>query len=98
MITLSILALMVLVGAASLIAFIDCWIRGRYIFTSLKRERALLDAGFVPMINSTEPRLRQPMRFEALATQSRVPTARLSANRQRPSLSRQAHHSERGAA
>jgi len=81
MLTLAIAALLMIVALASIATLIDCWIRGRYIFESLKNESDLLDAGFVPVIAPKEQRVRQQMRFDALATPSRLPSQRLAGYR-----------------
>ena len=81
MIEVTISALLALVTIVSLVTLVDCWIRARYTMESIREERALLDAGFVPMALPGEQRLRQPMRFDALATAGRVPAQRLQAGR-----------------
>ena len=82
---LTLAAHVALTAEATLLALLDCWIRGRFVFDGLKQERALLDAGFVPMAPAAEPRLRESVRFDALATlgrtPSRVPSQRLKADR-----------------
>jgi len=83
MITLALSALLAVVVVATGLTLVDCWIRGRYVFESLREERTLLDAGFVPMAQGGETRVRQPVRFDALATPVRVPSQRLTADRSR---------------
>ena len=87
MLTLALVALLIAVIAATALALADCWIRGRYLFESLREERALLDAGFVPMAQRQETRVRQPVHFDTLATPARLPSQRLAVDR---SLSRHA--------
>lgn len=84
MITLALSALLAAVMIATVLTLIDNFVRGRYVFEALYEERALLDAGFVPMATASETRVRQPVRFDALATPSRLPSQRLAANRARP--------------
>ena len=64
-------ALVALIAIASGLTLLDCWIRGKYVFASLRAERALLDAGFVPMAPAGETRLRKPVTFETLAMPAR---------------------------
>ena len=81
MIALTISALLALVTIAGLITLLDCWIRGRYTLESIREEQALLDAGFVPMAQGDDQRLRQPLRFDTFATAGRLPAQRLQAGR-----------------
>lgn len=81
MITLALTALLGAVIIATGLSLVDNFIRGRYVFEALREERALLDAGFVPMATASETRVRQPVRFDALATPSRIPSQRLAADR-----------------
>lgn len=84
MLALTISALFAVVALASALALADCWVRGRYVFERLKQERDLLDAGFVPVALPVEQRMRQAVRFDALATPARLPVQRLVAPRPRP--------------
>jgi len=68
MIALSLTVLFVIVSLASVLGLADCWLRGRHAFLTLKRERALAKAGFVPMIEAEELRLRRPARFVPTTT------------------------------
>ncbi len=68
MIAATLTALFVVVSFATLLALADLWMRGHFAFKSLKRERALVKAGFVPMVDAEEVRLRQPARFASAAT------------------------------
>jgi len=77
----TIIGLFGIVIIASTLALIDCWIRGRYVFEGIQEERALLDAGFVPMAKAVETRQRQPVRFDALATPAVLPKDRLPQQR-----------------
>jgi hypothetical protein len=87
LISITLAALVALTAVATALALLDSWIRGRFVFEGLKRESALLDAGFVPMARSGEQRLREPVRFDALAAfgraPTRVPSQRLKADRKR---------------
>lgn len=89
MLFLAIMAFLALVGMVSLITLADCWVRGRYTLESLRKESALLEASFLPMARPKEQRLRQSLRFEALATPDRrdgwVPVQRLAAGRSQSS-------------
>lgn len=76
MLELTIIALFAIIGIASTLALVDCWIRGRYIFERIQEEQSLLDAGFVPVSPVAEVRQRQAVRFDALATPSRLPKQR----------------------
>lgn len=79
MIALTLTALFVTVAIATLITLADCWLRGRAAFAILSRERALAQAGFVPMAESSEIRLRGRKRSAPAATRpfaQRLPEAR----------------------
>ena len=58
MITLTLTALFVIVSLATALALADAWLRARSAFDLLTRERALVKAGFVPMVEASEIRLR----------------------------------------
>lgn len=79
MLALTISAFLVVVALTSALALADCWVRGRYVFERLKQERDLLNAGFVPVAQPVEQRVRQAVRFDALATPARLPAHRLVA-------------------
>ncbi|MEM9501182.1 MAG: hypothetical protein AAF941_04990 [Pseudomonadota bacterium] len=83
MIATTLTALFVVIAIATLLTFADCWVRGRYAFVALKRERALVKAGFVPVVEAEAIRLRQPDRIAPAATRSfarRIPSrARVAA-------------------
>ena len=83
MLALTISALLTVVALASALALADCWVRGRYVLESLKRERDLLDAGFVPVAQPVENRVRPAVRFAALATPARLPSQRVASDRTR---------------
>jgi hypothetical protein len=83
MLMLTIIALLVLVGIASALTLVDSWVRGRHELERLAQERTLLDRGFVPMQPAGEVRIRQAVRYEALAVPARLPESRLATARQR---------------
>lgn len=76
MLTLALSALIFVVALAVVIALIDAWISGRFVFESLREERALLDAGFVPMATAREHRVRAPVNFQTLAAPARFANVR----------------------
>ena len=76
MIETSIVLLLATVGIASGLALLDCWLRGRFVFEGLQEERALLEAGFIPMQEGAEPRLRERVGFQSLAMPARIPAHR----------------------
>ncbi len=51
-------ALFAITAVATGLSLIDSWIRGRSAYGVLRREQALLDAGFVPQVEASEVRLR----------------------------------------
>lgn len=68
MIALSLATLFAIVAISTAIALTDCWLRGRLAYTRLNRERALADAGFVPMVETSDIRLRGRVRVAPAAT------------------------------
>ena len=68
MIAFSLSALFATVALATLLGLTDCWMRGRRAFASLQRERAMVKAGFVPVVEAQELRLRQNSRFAGSAS------------------------------
>ena len=58
MIAVTLTVLFVVVSVATILSLTDSWIRGRSAFGVLRREQALLDAGFVPQVAASETRLR----------------------------------------
>jgi hypothetical protein len=68
MIALTLTTLFTVVTLASLLTLTDCWLRARLAFDVLGRERALVKAGFVPMVEAEELRLRSTPRFAPAAT------------------------------
>ena len=84
MLTFALLALLLAVIVAAAATLVDCWIRGRFIFAALREERALLDAGYVPVTPNANPRMRKSVRYDALATPARASSRRLSTDRPLP--------------
>ena len=68
MIALTLATLFVIVALASAITLADSWLRGLFAYRTLRRERALMQAGFVPMVEATEVRLRSNTRYAPAAT------------------------------
>ena len=62
MIAATITALTLIVAVATGLSLVDSWMRGRQVYAVLKREKALLDAGFLPQVHAHETRLRKPAR------------------------------------
>jgi len=61
MITYLLLSLFALSALAATLSLADSALRWKYAFASLKRERALAKAGFVPQVTAREVRLRGPV-------------------------------------
>jgi len=59
MIALVIAALVIVTTLATGLTLVDSWLRARHALVALRRERALLSAGFVPEIAHREIRLRR---------------------------------------
>lgn len=77
MIAATLTVLFVVIAITALLTLADCVVRGRHALRSLKRERAFVKAGFVPIVEAEELRLRQPVRLAPAATRSfarRVPS------------------------
>ena len=76
-------ALFAITAVATGLSLIDSWIRGRSAYGVLRREQALLDAGFVPQVEASEVRLRaqtsqtRNASRRTLASVSRTRTRRL---------------------
>lgn len=60
MLTLTLALLFTTAAIATGLSLLDSWLRGRKVYCVLKREKALLDAGFVPQVHAHEVRLRKP--------------------------------------
>ena len=65
-----------IVAIATGLSLVDSWLRGRGAYRVLKRERALMKAGFVPQVHAHELRLRAPQR-RTLAAATRPYARRL---------------------
>lgn len=79
MIALTLASLFTVVTIATALALLDSWLRGQTAFFRIGRERALARAGFVPMVEAEEMRLRGPARYATAATR---PFARRLPSRQ----------------
>ena len=62
MIALALGAFFAVVAIATGLSLLDSWLRGCKVYAVLKREKALLDAGFLPQVHAHEVRLRRPAR------------------------------------
>jgi len=76
MLALTLTCLIIVAAVATGLSLIDSWLRGRGAYRVLKREKALLKAGFVPQVHAHEMyrelRVRQtPRRTVAAATRTR---------------------------
>ncbi|MEP3420157.1 MAG: hypothetical protein ABJN35_00330 [Erythrobacter sp.] len=60
LIALTLTCLFVITGIATALSLLDSWLRGSNAYTVLKREQALLNAGFLPQVGANEVRLRKP--------------------------------------
>ena len=76
MIALLLTSLFAIAAIATGLSLLDSWLRGRGAYRLLKRERALLKAGFVPQVHAHEVRLRTPQR-RTLAAATRPYARRL---------------------
>ena len=63
MLAFALAALFGVTAIATVLSLTDSWIRGRSAFGVLRREQALLAAGFVPQIEPSETRLRREARI-----------------------------------
>ncbi|EAQ29656.1 30S ribosomal protein S2 [Erythrobacter sp. NAP1] len=60
MLAMILTALFTVTAIATGLSLIDSWIRGSSAYGVLRREQALLDAGFVPAVEARDTRLRRP--------------------------------------
>lgn len=69
MIALAITALVAITALATALTLVDSWLRARHSLKTIRRERALLTAGFVPEVDHHETRLRRtaPCRAQRVA-------------------------------
>ncbi len=68
MIAATLIGLFVVVSFATLLTLTDVWVRGRFAYGVLKSERALAKAGFLPIVEAEELRLRPAPRTALAAT------------------------------
>lgn len=68
MIAMTITCLFVIAALAAGLTLLDTWLQARSAFWSVFRERQLLDAGFIPQVEASETRLRQPLHRSAPRT------------------------------
>jgi hypothetical protein len=66
--TLTLTCLFAVAAIATGLSLLDSWLRGSSAYRVLKREQALLDAGFVPQVGAYEVRLRKEARKPARRT------------------------------
>lgn len=71
MIAMTITCLFVIAALAASLTLLDTWLQARSAFWSVFRERQLLDAGFIPQVEASETRLRQPLHRSAPRTSKR---------------------------
>ncbi len=71
MLALTLTALFAIAAAMTGLSLLDSWLRGKMVYRGLKREKALIDAGFVPQVQAREVRLRRPARRRTLAAATR---------------------------
>ena len=76
MLTLMLTCLFAAAIIAAGLSLLDSWMRGSSAYRVLKRERALLEAGFVHQVYAQEIRLRRPAR-KTLAAATRPYARRL---------------------
>lgn len=76
MIALIATCLFIVASVATGLSLLDSWLRGKAAYRAVKREQALLRAGFVPQVHAHEVRLRRPAR-RTLAAATRPYARRL---------------------
>lgn len=62
MLSLILTCLFAITTIATGLSLIDSWLRGCGAYAVLKREQALLKAGFIPQVHAHQVRLRAPAR------------------------------------
>lgn len=72
MLALALTILLTTISIATALALLDSWLRARTAFDVLKHERALVRAGFVPMADHSEMRLRSGPQGNASVATHRV--------------------------
>lgn len=73
MIAMTITCLFVIAALAASLTLLDTWLQARSAFWSVYREQQLLEAGFIPQVEASETRLRQPIH----RTAPRAPARRI---------------------
>ncbi len=68
MIAATITALFSVIAIATAITLIDCWMRAHSAYASLRRQSALVKAGFVPQVEAQIVRIRPSAPRAAAAT------------------------------
>jgi len=68
MIAMTITCLFVIVALVAGLTLLDTWMQARTAFWNVFREQELLDAGFIPQVEASELRLRQPRHRTAKRT------------------------------
>ncbi len=68
MLALTLTCLFAIATIATGLSLLDSWLRGRGAYIMLKRQQALLEAGFTPQLHAREVRLRQQPRKPARRT------------------------------
>lgn len=68
MIATTLTILFMVVSFATVVSLVDVWVRGRFAYGALKNERALAKAGFVPVIEAEQLRVRPAPRVALAAT------------------------------
>ena len=71
MIAMTIISLFVIAALAAALTLLDTWFQARSAFWSVYREQQLLEAGFIPQVEASETRLRQPLHRTARRTPAR---------------------------
>ena len=84
MIATSITVLISVLAIATALTLIDCWLRARTAYASLRRQSALMKAGFVPQVEAHIVRLRPAAYRSAAAT--RPYATRLPRRQRAPAL------------
>lgn len=65
MIAMTITCLFAIAALATGLTLLDTWLQARAAFWSVFREQQLLEAGFIPQVEASETRLRQPLHRSA---------------------------------
>jgi len=76
MLAMTLTCLFAIATIATGLSLLDSWLRGRGAYLVLRREEALLRAGFVPQVHAHELRLRKAPARHTLATATRSKSRR----------------------